>query len=273
VSVGVRVIAAAVCANGEPEETSEAARRTPVSHNESDDPTDAPAPAPKSASGTEPSRRHLLQLLSAMGVVAVVPGTAAAADWPAIPHADIVQRALTEPTYRANLISKPKQTLANEHGVVLGASTTVVVVIDTLAQVHVVVSTQAGMRGPETGMVAEILHEYRTDAVFRNQLVNTPRDAFEDWTGATIPAELMVEVVQESPSHRVIHLPAEETLGVESAAEIEAMWGGDDGWGGGGDWTAGTYESGQACNCFTDQLDSIVATCCFDDPETQSPGG
>lgn len=248
-----------------------------MSHDDHDDPPGrSRAPGSLQPLSGDASRRQVLQLLSAFGVAAVgLPGVAhASPTWQAIPHHEIITRALTQPLYRARLLDKPKKTLADEHGIVLAAGVTLVVVVDTMEHVHVVLSSHAGMRGPEEGVVADILQQYRSDATFRQQLVDNPRQAFEDWTGATIPQILAVQVVQETPSYRVIQLPAEAALGVETPEEVQSLWGGDDGWGGDESWTeTSTYESGQICNCISEgtDLETHISGCCFDAPETQAP--
>lgn len=249
-----------------------------MSHDDHDDPPGRPrAPTYLQSLSRDASRRQVLQLLSALGGVAAagLPAIAQAGPtWQPLPHHDIITRALTQPLYRARLLDKPKKTLAEEHGIVLGATVTLVVVVDTMELVHVVLSSHAGMRGPEEGVVADILQQYRNDVAFRTQLVNNPRQAFEDWTGATIPQILAVQVVQETPIYRVIQLPAEAALGVETPEEVQSLWGGDDGWGGDESWTeTSTIESGQICNCISEgtDLETHISSCCFDPPETQTP--
>ena len=228
---------------------------------------------------TESSRREVLQFLSAFGVTLAVPSLAQASGggggWAYIPHGNIIAKALEQPAWRQQLVNQPKLTLA-QGGLVLGKDVTVQVVQDSLQLVHVVICMQPGMRGPEEGVAAEILQEYRSDPVFRQQLQSNPYGVFEQWTGATIPAGVQVVVVQETPMHRVIHLPPLATEGLTTPAQVQqASWGGDGGggWGGGGDdWSVeGTIESGQVCNCWSEGSDfeSQAPNCCIEVPEDQ----
>ncbi len=252
--------------------------------SEHDHPNGPPPPKPEflRAATPEASRREMLQFLSALGVVAAgvgisTPAKAAGDSWAVIPHGEIIEFALTDPEYRAHLLEKPKKTLAQIHGVQLGPNVNVVVLADTMELVHVVLSSHEGMRGPEEGVVGAILHEARTNATFRQKLLDNPRGAFEEWTGGTIPEILEVKVVLEHPGKRVIQLPAEAAIGHDTVGEVQALWGGDDGWGG-WDTETSSIESGQVCNCWSEDTDkeSVVHTCCFDGPgqtETLTPNG
>lgn len=237
----------------------------------------------KSPANTETSRRDVLRFLSAFGVALVVPSVAEAAgdspDWGHIPHGNVIAKALREPKWRAKLVDSPKKTL-NRAGIKLGRGVDVVVVEDSLARVHVVIPSLPGMRGPEQGIVADILTRFRTDQKFSDALIKNPRAVFEQWTGARLPAKLDVVVMIETPKQRVIQLPPLETEGLTTPAQVQAAWGGDGGggggWGGGGDtWSIeGTIESGQICNCWSEgsDFDSQAPNCCFEEPaETVGP--
>ncbi len=246
----------------------------------SKDDEDKPSAEPKflRAEESQPSRREVLQFLSAVGVAGVGVGVAthstdADAAWAVIPYGEIIEMALTDPAYKAALLAHPKQTLAEEHGVVLGAAVTLIVVEDSMELVHVVMCTKAGMRGPEVGVVAEILEEFRTDAAFRQALLDDPREVFAEWTGGQIPDQLDVEVVVETPSKRVIQLPAPETMGAETIPEVQALWGGGGDW---GDWPPAelppTASSQVGCSCWTPiDYNSNVAQCCLPDTEPPDP--
>lgn len=243
------------------------------------DPDDKPPMKPEflRAAGQEASRREMLQFLSALGVIATGVGVSmpakAAASWAELPHGEIIEFALTDAKYRKQLLQAPKQTLAKVHGITLGPNVKVVVLTDSMKLVHVVLSSHEGMRGPEEGVVGTILHEARTNASFRKSLLNNPRGVFEEWTGGTIPEALEVKVVLEHPGKRVIQLPAAAAVGHETIGEVQALWGGDDGWGG-WDTETSSIESGQVCNCWSEQSDyeSAIASCCFDGPaETEVP--
>ncbi len=252
----------------------------------SNDDPNHPDPKPKFLHAAKPelSRREVLQFLSALGVVgagaAVGIGhstTAHAGNWAVIPHGEILELAVTDPEYRANLLAHPKQTLAQEHGVVLGPDVQLIVVQDTLQLVHVVLCMQPGMRGPENGVVADILDEFRTNQVFRQQLINNPRQAFAEWTGGEIPVSLEVDVIVETVSKRVIQLPVPAAIGTETIGEVQALWGGGGGGGGWGGWDTETssIESGQVCSCWSldSDYESQAPNCCFDIPQTQTPEG
>jgi hypothetical protein len=240
-----------------------------------------PDPKPKflRAADSSMSRREVLHFISCLGVV----GTGAAvgighsrpahaAGWAVIPHAEILELAITDSEYRSRLLAKPKLTLAQEHGVVLGPDVSLIVVQDSLQLVHVVLCTQAGMRDLETGVVADILYEFRTNSTFRQELINNPRQVFSEWTGGQIPEQLDVEVVVETVSKRVIQLPVPAAIGTETIGEVQALWGGGDGWGG-WDTETSSIESGQICMCWSDGSDfeTQAPNCCFDIPETETP--
>lgn len=237
----------------------------------------------KRAANPETTRREVLQFLSAFGAALFLPSVAQAQDpspsYVYIPHGNIVAKALREPKWRQQLVSKPKLTLA-QGGIVLGPDVQVIVVQDSMDLVHVVLPSIPGMRGPEDGIIADILYAFRHDQEFHQQLLTHPRAAFHEWTGATLPAGLQVVALIETPLNRVIQLPPAEVVGLNTPAEVQhASWGGDDGgggWGGGGDdWSIeGTYESGQVCECISEgtDLETHLSGCCPQEPgETLSP--
>ena len=59
---------------------------------------------------------------------------------------------------------------------------------------------------------------------------------------------------------------------VQCLGEVQALWGGDDGWGG-WDTETSSIESGQVCNCWSEGSDfaSQAPNCCFEFPETETP--
>ncbi|NVB36677.1 nitrile hydratase subunit alpha [Pseudenhygromyxa sp. WMMC2535] len=214
----------------------------------------------------EPSRRQLLQFMSAFGVALVIPEAARAASWDYIPYGNVVEKAMTDPQWRAQLIEKPKQTL-EEAGIELGAEVSVEVVEDDFNVAHVVLCSQEGMRGVEYGDMATMLTKCRNNANYRQAMFSDPKKVFEYETDATLPVNLEVIAVAETPSKRIIHLPAADSEAIITEAEAASFWGG------GGDppkeTTGGTICSGQVCNCYSENspYNSSIARCCTTDPD------
>ncbi|MBK6919017.1 MAG: hypothetical protein IPH07_16605 [Deltaproteobacteria bacterium] len=240
------------------------------------DPKQPKKPVYLGAPASHPSRREVLEVLATLGAVAVAtaPSIAEAATWTEIPHGEIIEMAMTDANYRTKLLANPKKTLTQINGLSFPANVTVVVVTDTLAQIHAVLSSEPGMRGPEIGVVGEILTAYRTNPAFRQQMLADPKAAFEAWTGAVVPEALHVVAVQETKTYRVIQLPAAGTLDLETLADVRDVWADEPeteaSW-----WTPApapppttvTITSAQACNCWSlgSQYESQAPNCCFDD--------
>jgi hypothetical protein len=122
---------------------------------------------------------------------------------------------------------------------------------------------EPGWRGEETGLLKKVLDRARRDPAFRKLVRTDPRAAYTQITGFELPDRPSLVVVEEGRDERILHLLPVEARDLESFEDVQAMWGGPlyD--------PHGTYESGEICNCFTDELDSIVTACC--EAETEGP--
>lgn len=171
------------------------------------------------------------------------------------PYARIVGEATRDREFRDRLVADPVGALG-ELGVRVPPGVRVRVVRDTVKRVHAVLPEEPGWRGPESGVVKRMLDRFRTDDDFRALVLKAPKRAYQQLTGFALPERPEVEAVVETRRERVIQLVPAEVSGAKSFEDVQAFWGG-------GDWAPeGTYESGQACNCFTDELDSLVTACC-----------
>jgi hypothetical protein len=150
----------------------------------------------------------------------------------AIPHSQIVSQVMRRPALREELVARPRETLARRFDVKLAPGVEVVVVEDTASNVHVVVPSEPGLRGEEEGVIAEVLKRFREDAAFRKSVTTDPKAVIQSETGATLPAELDLDVVVETPKRRVIQLPPERVEDALTPAKVQALYGG----GGDGDY-------------------------------------
>jgi hypothetical protein len=178
------------------------------------------------------------------------------------PYARIQARAARDSRFRRQLIAKPRAAL-KEIGIDVPDDVDVQVVVDTLDKVHAVLPVVPGWRGPETGLLGTVLERTRGDPKFRELVRSDPRAAYTEITGFELPDRPSLVVVAEDRGERIIHLLPVEARHLESFEDVQAMWGGPL------YNPTGTYESGEVCNCFTDELDSVVTTCCI--PETEGP--
>ncbi len=175
-----------------------------------------------------------------------------------IPHALIVSRVLRRPALRRELIEHPRATLERTFDVKLPPDVKVMVVEDTATKIHVVVPGQPGMRGPEEGVIAEVLKRFRTEKAFRESVVRDPKAVIQAETGATLPAGLELTVVVETPDRRVIQLPPENPEDALTPAKAQSLYGG----GGGGYYTL-PEESQTIGGC--SNVDTVTWSCCESD--------
>jgi hypothetical protein len=181
------------------------------------------------------------------------------------PYAEIHARAARDPQFRRQLIAKPRAAL-REIDVEVPDGVDVQVVVDTLERVHAVLPVEPGWRGEETGLLKTVLDRARRDPAFRKLVRTNPREDYTEITGFELPDRPALVVVEEGRNERVIHLLPVEARDLDSFEDVQALWGGPL------YNPEGTYESGEICNCFTDELDSIVTACCPAEPEAPVPG-
>ncbi len=81
---------------------------------------------------------------------------------------------------------------------------------------------------PRQALEAELIGKAMKDETFRKELVRNPKDVFERELGIHVPADIAIEVLEESPTTVYLVLPpAPSSVGVELAdAELEHVAGG-----------------------------------------------
>ena len=136
----------------------------------------------------------------------------------------VVEKALKDPKFRAELLKSPKAVIMKETGATIPESLTVKVVEDTASVVHFVVPrvrpVETAKDGPaaktggpdklETELSgidkkrADLIEKAQEDAKFKADLLKNPNATIETATGEKFPAGVTVKVVDDSAT--VVHL-------------------------------------------------------------------
>ncbi len=177
----------------------------------------------------------------------------------ALPHSLIVARVVRRPELRSRLVAQPRETLKRSFDVELPRDVDVVVVEDTAEKVHLVIPAKPGLRGPERGVIGEVLTRFRTDRAFRTNVERDPKSVIQAETGATLPAELDIDVIVETEARRVIQLPPVDVADALTPAKVQAMYGG----GGGGEYYTPPESSETIGGC--SNVDTVTWGCCESD--------
>lgn len=78
---------------------------------------------------------------------------------------------------------------------------------------------------------AKIVKKAWEDAAFKQALVSDPRKAIEEALGASLPAGIGVQVIEESKDKMCLVIPVKPDDMALSDAELEAVAGGASSWG------------------------------------------
>ena len=76
----------------------------------------------------------------------------------------------------------------------------------------------------EQELMNQIIEKAWSDPAFKKQLLADPKGAIQESFNITVPSDIEVTVLEETPNQFYLVLPAEPVAAKDDNASVEAMW-------------------------------------------------
>jgi hypothetical protein len=76
----------------------------------------------------------------------------------------------------------------------------------------------------EQELMNQIIEKAWSDPAFKKQLLADPKGAIQESFKITVPSDIEVTVLEETPNQFYLVLPAEPVASKDDSASVEAMW-------------------------------------------------
>lgn len=137
----------------------------------------------------------------------------------------VIERAWQDPIFKQNLLAEPKYTLA-QIGIV-SENQDIKVKEETDFQRYILLEEEITTQEEETDPLIALKVKASQDNIFKQKLIQSPKQTIEEELGFTLPSWVDVEVLEETPniSYFIIpKLPSEEEVESEEMMAVAGGW-------------------------------------------------